>query len=157
MIADEEVNAFLEHFGVKGMQWGKRKSATAKSPREERLNQIRKIDKKISKFDAERIYGGAGLTGNYQKRRQSKHPYGKARARLALRGATEAAVLLGGSTLAMKKMGANPTQLRGGQIAFGLLAAQHIGRTRISQIHDVGVYKRHTKLIEEKRRLTKMK
>jgi len=118
-VTDDDVNDFLEHFGVKGMRWGTRKASSSKSPED----RIRKIDKKINRLNADRIYGGAGLVGYYQKRKPSKRPHAKARSRLLLRGATETAVLLGGSTILMKKMGASRQQVRGGQIAFGLLAA----------------------------------
>lgn len=153
MTTEEDVIAFLEHAGVKGMHWGVRKSRTAQteSPKE----RLSKINTKLEKFNAERINSGAGLIGYYQKRRQSQHPYTKAKVRLAARGAVEAAVLLGGGTIAMRKLGANPATIKGSQIALGVLAVKEIGITRVSEIYDVSVYERHTKLINEKRAIEK--
>jgi hypothetical protein len=147
MIIDEYS---LNHAGIKGMKWGVRKSGSQQttSPK----NRLSEINKKLDKFDANRIVGGAGTVGYYQKRRVSQHPYGKAKVRIALRGAAEAAVLLGGGTLVAKKvLGASPMQLRGAQLALGLLAVKEIGLTRVSEIHNVNVYKKHTQLINEKR------
>lgn len=149
-----EVDEFLlEHFGTKGMKWGTRnvKSQQIDSPKV----RLSKINKKLETFDAEKIIGGAGTVGFYQKRHASKHPYTKAKGRLVLRGAIETAAILGGGTLLVKKLGASTIQLRGAQLALGLLAAKQIGVTRISEIHNVNVYKKHSELINEKRAIEK--
>lgn len=152
---EEDVEAFLEHFGVKGMKWGVRK--TRPSNVDSKVARIAKIDKKTSRMNASRIMDGAGIVGYYQSRKiggNSKRPYTNARVRLILRTGVEAAAAITAVNYGLNRVQGSPQQIAGAKISLAALGAQQGLWPRVNQIHNIGVYKRHTKLIEERRSLT---
>ena len=152
MNISEEV--YLEHFGIKGMKWGVRNSSKAVTPTERRAQ----IEKKIDKMSGQRIYQGAGLTGFYAQKGKAPKTWdaatNRATRRLALRGAVEAGVILGGSFTLLKHAKLSKSGRDGLKLSAALLAAK-AGQIRLSQIHDVRVSGKHRKLINERNAIDK--
>ncbi len=71
MDTDQEVEAFLEHVGVKGMKWGQRRQAKAQG----RINAVKKVasgspTKKDSRVAAQ--IGAGGLTKSRREKKAKK-------------------------------------------------------------------------------------
>ena len=161
--------ALLLHYGVKGMKWGTHKEQTP-------AQQIQKINKKIARIDANQYIEGVSLRGHYAKKqykkeskRNPKFAYNKlspeakakfdstvarkARTGVALRGAAEVAVILGGVNLLAKGMGASPRAKNGALVSAAILSAQAVVIPRGSQIRAINRSLKSDKLRSQRDRL----
>lgn len=68
MISDEEVQDFLEHYGVKGMRWGERRAAR-KAGHIDRLTRLANKEP-LTRKEKNQVYRKFGITGNKQAERQ---------------------------------------------------------------------------------------
>lgn len=168
----EEV--MLEHFGVKGMHWGVRKSLT---PAQERQRQLERVNKKINRIDANRVIEGASLQGwqlkKMAKKELKKNPNftfskltpaqreahlqrasDRARRRVIARGVVETGIILGGGLLALSQVKASPQTIRGAQASVGILSAKG-GLSVVSNVNSIRANDRLRKLQAERDRLQK--
>jgi hypothetical protein len=159
----------LAHYGVKGMKWGVHRERTPEQ-------QLARINKKISRIDANTAIEGISLQGwalkkQYkrsvrkdpafkfnklpvaeQERRQRKAT-NRVRRSVALRGAAEIAVILGGTALLANKVGSSPQAKNGALVSAAILSGK-VGKMRIEQLHQLNVGVRLQRLQRERDQLT---
>jgi hypothetical protein len=158
----------LVHFGVKGMKWGVRKNSISKTGQQ---GNLKKLQKKMDRLDADRAiegYNYRGWAGKkvYKKmvKKNSKFAFNKlskaeqvaylkkidskAKRDIALMGAAEVAIILGGGNLLVNKMASSPNARRGAKVSVAILAAQ-AGRIRVNQIRAVNTAGKMDRLREQ--------
>jgi hypothetical protein len=162
------IDEALLHFGVKGMQWGVRKERTP-------AQKIDKLTKKIEKIDANVALEGISLRGwsarkqfnraakkdpkfKYknltpeQKRSYDKRVNRRVKRSVLMRGAAEAAIVLGGTYGLTRAVRASP-QATTGAVVSGAILAGNVGSMRIQQLRAINKSIKFEKLQEERRAL----
>jgi hypothetical protein len=167
----EEVRAFFEHSGVKGMHWGVRKTPQTNA------QQRAVLEKKIMRINGQTAVSGYELRGSVlqkqYKRNIKKNPnwsYGKlspeARAeythkadvkmtrKVIAAGVVETSAVLGGGALAYTHLKGSEATRQGAAISAILLAGK-VGQMRISQVHQLHTAGKLDRLHAERDRLRK--
>lgn len=137
---EDLIDNFLAHYGVAGMKWGKRTKKPISA-------QIKKLEKKRDRFNANNIVRGAELTG-WAINKGSKNPSRRASTSVALRGAAEVAIILAGGNVAINAMGAHGKTLQKGRIAVAGLAAQ-AATMRVHELKSIHDFKSHKEIINQ--------
>jgi hypothetical protein len=169
----QEVDDFLQHFGVKGMHWGVRRESAPPTNAQQRAS----LEKKISRINGQTAVSGYELRGSVlakqYKRNIKKDPnwsYGKlspekraeytrkadakvTRKVIAL-GVLETSAILGGGALAYTHIKGSDASRQGAAIGAILLAGK-VGQMRISQVHQIYVAGKLDELQAERAKLRK--
>lgn len=158
-----DIDAFLEHHGVKGMRWGVSKATHPQFTRKQIHDYNKNMDLKESLKTASRtkaanpldqlhfqryIKGQALVEGT--ARGSKKKAYGLVAGGTALDAATVAA----GYAVTTKYIATSPRTKAGAKIAFGVLAAR-AAVTRIDQLASIHTYSRQEERVSNYDLVTK--
>ena len=138
----------LTHHGVKGQKWGViRRSESGGSEA-----RIKKLNRKLGKLDGNRIISGSGLHNwGVEKFGNRDNVDAIVMRRLALRGALETAIVIGGTHLVAKNLKLNN---KNRLTAIAIIGGQ-AGKMSIDNLRNLRQFKKQDDIRAEIRRLEK--